>query len=325
MRTRMLVTTALTLPLAAALGALQPGLPAAAGRQLAAARTSHGPGRVAAPSQTLLAAGDVSCNPVKKFRPSHSAVATAKVLTAAIGAHHHATVAALGDEVNGPTSDESFAQCYNPTWGRYRSRTRPTPGNWEYVPDHHAGPYFSYFGHLAGQRGKGYYDYQRGAWHIIVLNSNCRFVTGGCGSGSPQETWLRHVLKTHAARCTLAYWHNPLFSSGRHGDNAAMRPAWNDLFKAHADVVLGGHWHQYERFARQTPSGKRSTAGMREFVVGTGGARLHTFATVKANSEVRNNTTFGVLQLTLGPAWYRWQFLPVAGKTFTDSGFTPCH
>jgi hypothetical protein len=147
-----------------------------------------------------------------------------------------------------------------------------------------------------------------------------------CAAGSPQETWLKSDLKAHPASCTLAYWHHPRFSSGGHGNDNATGPLFADLYNAGADLVLVGHDHDYERFAPQTPAGKPDPAfGVREFVVGTGGRSHYSFHQIKPNSQVRNDDTFGVLELTLHPASYAWRFIPEAGKTFADSGSANCH
>ena len=231
---------------------------------------------------------------------------------------------AVGDLAYPDGSKENFV-CYDKTWGLARSRTRPAPGNHEF---HSSGatPYFDYFGVLAGDPKTGYYSYDLGAWHIIVLNSECRDV-GGCEAGSPQGKWLRADLASHTVACTLAYWHKPLFSSGSaHGNDLTMRPLWDALYEANADVVVNGHDHDYERFAPQTPDGASDPGrGIREFVVGTGGKSHRPFSEPKPNSEVRDATAFGVLKLTLKSKSYDWQFIPEEGKTFTDSGSGACH
>jgi acid phosphatase type 7 len=247
------------------------------------------------------------------------AEATAKLLDRIPG-----TVMAVGDLAYPDGSKENFT-CYDKTWGRARSRTRPAPGNHEF---HSSGatPYFDYFGALAGDARTGYYSYDLGAWHIIVLNSECKDA-GGCEAGSPQEKWLRADLASHPVACTLAYWHKPLFSSGSaHGNDLTVKPLWDALYEANADVVVNGHDHDYERFAPQTPGGAPDSArGIREFVVGTGGKNHRPFSEPKRNSEVRDATAFGVLKLTLKSKSYDWQFIPEWGKTFTDSGRGACH
>ena len=267
---------------------------------------------------TLLVAGDIPTCPHRK--PAGTARATAAIIGA-----NHGTAAPLGDLVNGYGSRGDSRHCYGPTWGRYKSRTRPAPGNHDYKHGN-AAAYFSYFGARAGPRGKGYYSYNLATWHIVVLNSNCSYI-GGCGAGSPEEMWLRSDLARHRALCTLAYWHKPLFTSGTSGGgDPALRTFWQDLYSFGAEVVLNGHWHQYERFAPQTPSGALDPfRGIREFVVGTGGSPLNHFRTIKPNSQVRNDTTYGVLKLTLQAGSYHWRFLPARGHTFTDSGRGTCH
>jgi hypothetical protein len=260
----------------------------------------------------MLAAGDVaSCS-------SQGDEATARIL-----ARLHGTVAALGDLAydNGTSSD---FKCYSASWGRFKARTRPAPGNHEYLT-RDAAPYFAYFGAAAGNHARGYYSYNLGRWHVVVLNSNCGNA-GGCEAGSTQDVWLRRDLARHRARCTLAYWHHALFSSGQHGSNSDMRRTWDDLYRAGADVVLNGHDHDYERFAPQTPAGALDPKrGIREFVVGTGGKNHYLVGAATANSRVRNDKTFGILKVTLRPSSYTWRFIPEAGKTFTDSGSTGCH
>jgi len=264
----------------------------------------------------LVGAGDIaSCDDLA------GAQATAKIIDNIPG-----TVFAAGDLAYPDGSDEQFAKCYGPTWGRFKDRTRPAPGNHEYHSDGASG-YVHYFGAAAGDPKKGYYSYDLAAWHIIVLNSECADV-GGCGAGSVQERWLRQDLKDHPSKCALAYWHKPLFSSGaKHGNDPEIKPLWDALYAANVEVVLNGHDHDYERFAPQDPSGRLDPQrGIREFVVGTGGKNSHrTFATTQPNSEVHQADTFGVLKLTLHPTSYDWQFIPEAGKTFKDAGSGTCH
>ncbi|MGE5123947.1 MAG: metallophosphoesterase family protein, partial [Acidobacteriaceae bacterium] len=208
--------------------------------------------------------------------------------------------------------------------GRQKDRTRPSAGNHDYRTSNASG-YFSYFGAAAGDAQKGYYSYNLGAWHVVVINSNCSEV-GGCAAESAQYKWLQSDLASHPSQCTLAYWHAPRFSSGAHGNNSSMQPIWQVLYDAGADVVLNGHDHDYERFAPQNPAGTADAAhGIREFVVGTGGKDLRTISNPISNSEVHNANTWGVLRLTLHPTSYDWKFIPVTGMTFTDSGSATCH
>jgi acid phosphatase type 7 len=271
------------------------------------------PGAGQTSAVTLVGAGDISrCD-------STGDTATAKLLDSISG-----TVFTAGDNAYQEGTLQQFNNCYDPTWGRHKSRTKPTVGNHEYRTPGASG-YFDYFGAAAGNRGEGYYSYNRGTWHIIALNSMCAYVQGGgCDPGSEMLTWLEGDLEAHPDRCTLAYFHKPLFSSGYSRGNPVVEPLWNVLYNHHADVIVSGHDHVYERFARQTPSGALDEHGIREFVVGTGGAELGGFNYTASHSQVRNANTYGVLKLRLESGGYSWKFVPVAGKTFTDSGTTSC-
>jgi hypothetical protein len=234
------------------------------------------------------------------------------------------TVFTAGDAVYPSGTTAQFADCYNPTWGRHKWRTRPVPGNHEYATSG-AGPYFAYFGSRAGMAGQGWYAYDLGAWRIYSLNSNCDLV-GGCGPGSAQEAWLRADLAANPRECVAAVWHHPLFSSGVHGGTDSTRPLWDALYEAGAELVLNGHDHDYERFAPQRPDGTADAdAGIREFVVGTGGVGQRAFSTVRANSEMRKTGVLGVIKLELKTTGYTWRFVPVSGSTWTDSGSASCH
>jgi hypothetical protein len=236
----------------------------------------------------------------------------------------------LGDDQYEDATLDKFRQSYNPSWGRVKSITSPAAGNHEYTMAGAPG-YFDYFNGVgnstgpAGDRTQGYYSFDLGAWHLIALNSNCSQL-GGCGVGSPQETWLRADLAAHPNACTLAYWHHPLFSSGIYAPGISATAAlFKALYDYNADVVLSGHDHNYERFAPQDPAGKLDLArGIREFIVGTGGKAHNVQGPPLANSEVRNSDSFGVLRLTLHPGGFDWQFVPEAGKTFSDSGHDTC-
>ncbi len=266
-------------------------------------------------SAVMVGAGDIA-------KCSGSAdEATAKLLGTIPG-----TVFTAGDNVYPSGTAAHFKNCYGPSWGRYKARTKPAPGNHEYETAGASG-YFNYFGSTAGDPSKGYYSYDKGDWHVVVLNSNCAEV-GGCGATSPMLTWLKRNLAANSGKeCTLAYFHHPLFSSGsEHGNQPKVRPIWNALYAASADVVVSGHDHDYERFAPQRPDGTRAKErGIREFVVGTGGATRRGFGAIRPNSQVRKAGTSGVLKLTLNSGSYDWKFVPVAGKTFTDSGTRSCH
>lgn len=238
--------------------------------------------------------------------------ATARLLDAIGG-----TVFALGDNAYMSGTAQEYNDCYDRTWGRHRHRTRPVPGNHEYESPG-ASPYFDYFGANAGPHGRGYYSFDLGGWHVISLNSNIPV-----SAGSPQEAWLRADLAASRAQCTLAYWHHPLYSSGKHGNQERMRDFWRILHDAGAEIVLSAHDHTYERFALQDPDGLPDEAhGIRQFVVGTGGARPYPFTIVRPNSEVRLSA-LGVLKLTLSPAGYDWEFISVSGAG--DFGTGTCH
>ena len=267
-----------------------------------------------ATSHVLVGAGDIgNCR-------GTGDEATAKLLGNIPG-----TVFTAGDNAYPDGSAEDFAGCYKPSWGEFKGRTRPAVGNHEYETPKASG-YFGYFGTAAGPSSKGYYSYNRGDWHVVVLNSMCEKV-GGCGPDSPMVGWLEEDLAANSdKRCTLAYFHHPLFSSGEHGNQTKMKPAWKALYAANADVVVNGHDHDYERFAPQRPDGTRdATRGIREFVAGTGGAEHRSFGAIQPHSQVRAANTAGVLKLTLRSNSYAWKFVPVAGKTFTDSGTKSCH
>ncbi len=264
----------------------------------------------------IVGAGDIaSCDDLS------GAAATAALIDKIPG-----TVIAVGDLAYPDGTDEQFAKCYGPTWGHFKDRTRPVPGNHEYHSEGASG-YAHYFGAAAGDPNKAYYSYDLGKWHIIALNSECARV-GGCGKESEQGKWLQQDLEKHPTACTLAYFHRPLFSSGlAHGKDPEIKPLWEILYHAGVDVIISGHDHDYERFAPQDPDGRLdSQHGIREFVVGTGGKNSHRlFGVTQPNSETRQVTTYGVLKMTLHPQSYDWEFVPVAGGKFTDSGSGTCH
>ncbi len=285
----------------------------------------------------IVAAGDIGCDPASSgfngglgSASSCRQRATSDVVVNA----NPAAVLTLGDNVYECGSTTAFAQSFDPSWGRMKPVIHPALGNHEYTSSgtgctSTASGYFNYFGATAGDPTKGYYSYDIGSWHLIAMNANCAKV-GGCGAGQPEEQWLRADLAAHANQCVLAYWHQPHFTSGPHGnDDGGHNPTgafWQALYDYHADVVLNGHDHDYERFAPQTPGGAPDTQfGIREFVVGTGGKSQTSFSTVQPNSEIRSSGTFGVLQLTLHPTSYDWRFVPEAGKSFGDAGSTACH
>ncbi|MEP6993056.1 MAG: metallophosphoesterase [Acidobacteriota bacterium] len=266
------------------------------------------------PDPVLVGAGDIAdCSEIESARK-----------TAALVEQIGGTVFTLGDNAYGSGTPEQFANCYAPTWGRFKDRTRPAAGNHDYLTLGAAG-YFAYFGAAAGDPKKGYYSYDLGAWHVIVINSNCQEI-GGCQKGSTQEKWLREDLAAHPALCSAAMWHQPRFSSADHGDDPGMSAIWKALYEAGAELVLSGHDHTYERLAPMDDrGGSDPQKGVRQFVAGTGGRYLYNWGTIHPTSEVRNNQTFGVLKLTLHPDSYDWQFVPADGSGFTDSGSAKCH
>jgi hypothetical protein len=271
-------------------------------------------------SATLIAAGDIA-----------SCSQTGDEATAALIDTLPGTILALGDLAYEDGSAEDFENCYAPTWGRFKDRTRPALGNHEYKQKG-AGPYFDYFGAAAGDRTLGYYSFDIGPWHLISLNSNCSDV-GGCSRGSPMEQWLRQDLAATSAQCVLAFWHHPRWYTPSKQPTTAkleatdrkMSPFWIALMEYGADVVLNGHRHTYERFARQDAQGNGDPNGVRQFVVGTGGGPHDRYEAAAApNSEIRQADVHGVVQMNLRADGYDWRFVPVAGESFTDSGSDTC-
>jgi hypothetical protein len=290
-------------------------------------------GRVVGPATALAASLLVAVVPLARV-PLAAAAADSVVFTAAgdidgcaagkdtakIVAKTTGPVATIGDNAYPEGSAEDYAKCYAPSWGAFKARTHPTAGNHDYDVSR-ATPYYQYFGAAAGEPGQGWYSYDLGSWHVVALNSNCDNVDCGKQSG-----WLESDLAAHPSACILAYWHHPRFSSGTSGGDSAVGAFWKVLYNHGASIVLNGHDHDYERFAPQDPSGHRDPErGLREFIVGTGGGSVGSFAGTAANSEVRNNRTYGVLELTLRPGGYDWRFVPTAESgNFTDSGSDVC-
>jgi len=275
-------------------------------------------------------AGDIACDPLDpRFQDGAGTAGncrqtdTSKLLLDRRVFPRLDAVLTAGDNQYLIGSLDAFRGSYDPSWGRLKAITRPSPGNHEYLTESASG-YFAYFGAAAGPPGRGYYSFDLGAWHVVSLNANCGFV-GGCGAASPEVRWLRRDLARSSAKCTLAYWHQPRFSSGLHGSDTSYRELWQALYEAKADVVVNGHDHDYERFAPQDPDGRLDpVGGIREIVVGTGGESLRGFPKVVPNSRARDSMTFGVLRLTLRASSYDWSFLPAAGS-FRDSGTAACH
>jgi len=285
----------------------------------------------AAGDPVIAAAGDIACPPpgTRKANACHQQ-ATADLL-APVDA-----VLPLGDNQYECGTLSNYNQVYDKSWGQYLDRTHPVVGNHEYSGSScsvsGASGYFSYFGDRASpdQPGctsacRGYYSYDQGSWHLVALNSECTEPgVGGCGATSPMVTWLKADLAAHPAQCTLAYMHEPYWGNGKVAK--VYKPVVQVLYDAHVDVLLVGHAHIYARYAPMSPTNAyEPTRGVREFIVGTGGRSHSALKTGAPNLEVHDNSTYGVLSLTLHPAGYDWQFLPEAGKGFTDSGTATCH
>jgi len=271
----------------------------------------------------LVGAGDISS--CAQENDTLTAELLDKVVANATG---EVVVFTAGDNAYENGSIEEYQQCYEPTWGRQKARTRPAPGNHDYGSGTADG-YFEYYGAIAGDPSQGYYSYDLGDWHIVVLNTSdhCKYIA--CWEGSPQTKWLRSDLEAHPTLCTLAIWHDSLFSSGRTPENSQyVKPFWSLLYDFGADVVVNADEHNYERFAPQTPDGALDNEhGIREFVVGTGGESHYRLSDSRMpNSEAANDDTFGVIKLTLHPGGYDWEFMPEQphGK-FTDAGSGNCH
>jgi hypothetical protein len=299
-----------------------------------------------------MAAGDIACDP--QSSAYHGGAGTTsncqqKATSDLIASSNPDAVLLLGDNQYECGELAAFQASYDPSWGRFKAVTHPSVGNHEYVTSatdakcHSSSTgapgYYQYFGQASSPLDsnctvncRGYYSFDVGAWHVISLNVQCSRV-GGCGVNSAEDLWLKNDLLSHPNACTLAYWHQPVFSSGGRASANAVQ-FWNDLYRAGADVVLTGHDHIYERFAPQGIAGGVNSAptdtknGVREFIAGTGGADHTSITSVAPNSELRNTTSFGVLKLNLLATSYEWQFLPDAqsgnGK-FTDTGSGNCH
>jgi hypothetical protein len=256
--------------------------------------------------EIILAAGDIA-----GCASHYQDELTAKMLVNMPG-----TILPLGDVVYQYGTRWQFRNCYDPSWGQLLSRSRPTPGNHEYRTEE-AGPYYEYFGERAGPPGKGYYTYTLGSWRIYSLNSERHI---------PEQTiWLRRHLRNNPSTCVLAYWHKPLYTSGPVPPTPEVRPLFNELWKARAEVVLNGHNHSYERFDPQDADSNYREHGVREFVIGTGGAQLEPPTAPPAkNSNVLYVEGWGVLKMKLEPEEYTWRFVPAPGSPKADSGSAKC-
>jgi acid phosphatase type 7 len=283
-----------------------------------AVRGDSQPDDVAVKTPTLLAAGDIAeCD-------HEGDEATAEILAE----YPEATIAPLGDLAYDRGTPEEFRECFGPSWGKFENRMRPVTGNHDHSTEDAQG-YWEFFGEQGGPFDKYYYTYDLGSWHVVALNSDCWRVEG-CEADDPQAEWLQSDLERSGARCTLAYWHRPPFTSGRYGepaDTERVRPLWQILHEHGVELLLTGHEHSYERFHPMDAAGNRDNeTGVRLIIVGTGGGNLRAFDNPELpTTAVRDASTWGVLRLTLGEGEYAWEFLPVEGGTFTDSGTGTCH
>ncbi|MEU6084641.1 metallophosphoesterase [Streptomyces sp. NPDC047108] len=314
--------TVLALVAASALAGLA-ALPAAAGpgqqegkdRQAQGQRQERGGGKAAAQeSAVVAAAGDISVNCGEPRCPDAD---TAEL----VEGWSPDAVVTMGDQRNDSASLEDFQKYFDPNWGRFKDLIKPSPGNHEYDGDPEATGYFDYFGEAARPQGKSWYSFDVGGWHMVSLNSEEDRKADG-----EQVRWLAEDLAATDKQCVMAYWHRPKYSSGSgHGDFPNMKPFWDVLQEHGADVVLNGHDHDYERFAPQDADGNATEKGIRQFVVGTGGAWQRPFGETRPNSEFRLADTFGALKLTLEPGSFAWQFVDTEGTVHDEGGPTACH
>jgi acid phosphatase type 7 len=282
----------------------------------------------AANSVVLVTGGDIACDPAGHGSDGSDPTVCQHAATAELLAGADA-VLPLGDLQYPDGTLEQFQGAYDPTWGVHASVTYPAVGNHEYhVPG--AAGYFDYWSgkdRPTGDRDAGYYSFDLEAWHVISLNSNCSEVA--CGEGTPQNDWLEADLAATSSSCVLAFWHHPLFNSGDvHGSSmpSGVRELWQDLYDAGVDVVLNGHEHNYQRYAKQDPEGRAATDGIREFVVGTGGSRIYPLSSTKdSNYEAGLDTSFGVLRMHLDRAAYSWEFVAIDGTVRDAGGPVACN
>lgn len=271
-------------------------------------------GATAATTQKVAVVGDIACPPGEAPTATtcrHEAVA------AQIARSRPDSLWLLGDLQYPAGALADFRGSFEPALGRFRRIWRPSPGNHEYLTPGAAG-YFEFFGRRAGPARRGYYSFNVGRWHVVSLNSNCEFV--GCDQRSKQAEWLKSDLARRAGRCTAAIWHHPLYSSGKHGDNPAVRPLWRILQQHGTELVLSGHDHNFEIFRRQDAHGRHSSGGIRQFVVGIGGKSAKPFANHKPNSLLRRTNIFGFLSLRLGARSYRWNLIDETGTRRAGGG-----
>jgi hypothetical protein len=289
--------------------------------------------RSVAADSVVYAAGDIACDPLDPSFMAGSGTATAcrEQATADLMVGSFDAVLALGDLQYNAATLSNFQRSYDRSWGRVKAKTRPVIGNHEGMAATAGRGYCAYFGAAAHcnangrEGGAAFYSFDVGDWHVVVVNSNCG-AAGGCDVGSRQYQWLQNDLAANPRACTLAAWHHPRWSSGAYGSNGFMQPIWQLLWANGADLVLSGHSHDYERFAPIDAAGTvNAPDGIRSFVVGTGGANFTGLGAPAPGSEVRQNTSFGVLRLVLHPTSYDWNFVPASRSTFTDSGSQACH
>ena len=273
-------------------------------------------GPVSAEPRIVLVAGDIA----------KGTAASGEEQTARLVERRKGLVMTVGDNAYEDGTLAEFYEHYEPTWGRFMNRTRPTPGNHDYYSPGAQG-YFDYFGWRAGPRRRGYYSLKQGNWWIYALDSEVCETDVGCGPGSPQYRWLKRKLAKDNAFCSMAVFHTPLYSSGMHGNEPRVRPLVKLLYKAGAELIVNGHEHDYERFAPARPWGKTDwKKGVQQIIVGTGGAPLRARGPKKVtHSRVFSAKAWGVLKLGLSRKSYTWKFLPVEGETFTDKGERRCH
>jgi hypothetical protein len=295
------------------------------GAQSSSPRVSAGDSQTA-PTATaevkVAAVGDMACDPTSQLADPESSVCRQDAVSDAVLADNPSLLMALGDLQYEAGAQGQWGP-YTTSYGRLRAITRPVPGNHEYNTLG-ANGYFAYFPEWAGPNGDGYYSFDVGSWHVVALNSECADV-GGCGTGSPQFTWLQQDLEQHRTVCTLAFWHIPRFSSGEHGDHTAYQKLWQTLADHGADLVLSGHDHNYERFTKLDADGQPDDrTGLRSFVVGTGGRNLRVAKSPRAGSEKIIDNALGFLELRLRPDSYSWRFLTMDGVVL-DGGADRCH
>lgn len=310
--------TALAIPacgvsLVVASVALAMSLPGSA-RAASDAPATSDPEPTPARGATILVAGDIaSC----EWRAD---AATARLVRRRTG-----IVMTAGDHAYPLGTARTFRDCYGPTWGRFRGRTRPVPGNHDRATAG-ARPYFDYFGARAGPPGRGYYAFDAGSWRVYALDSSC-WLGDRCRKGSAQYRWLERDLERHPVACSMAVLHHPTYTSGPRGNGGRTRPLIRLLYRAGAELVVNGHDHFYERFAPARPWGRIDRRhGVRQFIVGTGGAPLYGFRSrTPGHSRVRQNRVHGILWLRLEPDAYAWRFIPVRRGAFDDRGSSACH